>query len=147
MLHCSLTGRRLELMTTIDVPRGLQGVVVAETTLGDVRGLEGFYHYRQYDAIELTTARSFEDVWYLLYEGHLPSAEEREAFDAEVRPLRAIPPEVLGLLPAIARLGKRFVALDALKTAYALLASAWDLRPWLDVDLAELRRQGLQTCA
>ncbi len=30
-----------------DVPRGLAGVVVTETELGDVRGLEGFYHYRQ----------------------------------------------------------------------------------------------------
>jgi len=28
----------------------LEGVVVAETGVGDVRGLEGFYHYRQYDA-------------------------------------------------------------------------------------------------
>jgi hypothetical protein len=27
---------------TIDVPRGLKGVVVAETTVGDVRGQEGF---------------------------------------------------------------------------------------------------------
>ena len=31
-------------------PRGLKGVVVADTELGDVRGLEGFYHYRQYSA-------------------------------------------------------------------------------------------------
>jgi citrate synthase len=130
-----------------DLPRGLEGVVVAETTLGDVRGLEGFYHYRQYDAIELTTKRSFEDVWYLLYEGHLPSGAEREAFDAEVRPLRSVPDQVRELLPAIARLGDRFDALGALKTAYSLLASAWDLRPWLDVDLSDLRRQGLRTCA
>ena len=32
----------------LDAPRGLEGVVVAETDVGDVRGLEGFYHYRQY---------------------------------------------------------------------------------------------------
>ena len=36
-----------------EIPRGLEGVVVAETTIGDVRGLEGFYHYRQYNAVEL----------------------------------------------------------------------------------------------
>ncbi len=36
-----------------DVPEGLEGVVVAETTVGDVRGLEGFYHYRQYSAVDL----------------------------------------------------------------------------------------------
>ena len=37
----------------IDVPAGLKGVVVTETALGDVRGREGFYHYRQYSAVEL----------------------------------------------------------------------------------------------
>lgn len=31
----------------VDVPRGLAGVVVTDTEIGDVRGLEGFYHYRQ----------------------------------------------------------------------------------------------------
>jgi CBS domain-containing protein len=36
-----------------DVPRGLKGVVVADTEVGDVRGSEGFYHYRQYSAVEL----------------------------------------------------------------------------------------------
>ena len=36
-----------------EVPKGLEGVVVAETTVGDVRGLEGFYHYRQYSAVDL----------------------------------------------------------------------------------------------
>ena len=45
----------------IDVPAGLAGVVVAETELGDVRGLEGFYHYRQYSAVELARTRSVED--------------------------------------------------------------------------------------
>ncbi len=33
-----------------EVPRGLKGVVVADTEVGDVRGREGFYHYRQYSA-------------------------------------------------------------------------------------------------
>ena len=43
-------------------------------TIGDVRGLEGFYHYRQYDAVELAEKRTLEDVWYLLFEGELPVA-------------------------------------------------------------------------
>jgi len=55
-----------------DAPAGLEGVVVAHTQIGDVRGLEGFYHYRQYDAIELNRRRTLEDVWHLLFRGHLP---------------------------------------------------------------------------
>ncbi len=59
--------------TLIDVPRGLTNVVAAETALGDVRGHEGFYHYRQYSAVELARSRSFEEAWYLLLFGDLPT--------------------------------------------------------------------------
>ncbi|HWI02295.1 MAG TPA: MFS transporter, partial [Acidimicrobiales bacterium] len=76
---------RVEHPGAIEARRGLEGVVVAETEVGDVRGQEGFYHYRQYNAVELAEKRSLEDVWHLLYEGHLPSHEEREAFSEEIR--------------------------------------------------------------
>ncbi len=56
----------------VDVPRGLEGVVVAETSVGDVRGQQGFYHYRQYSAVDLAATRSFEDVWHLMVDGALP---------------------------------------------------------------------------
>src|SRR3954452_15414839 len=84
----------------IEAKRGLEGVVVAETEVGDVRGQEGFYHYRQYNAVELAEKRTLEDVWHLLYEGHLPSPEERKSFAEEIRSLRNIPPSVKDLLPA-----------------------------------------------
>ena len=61
--------------TSGDVPAGLEGVVVAETTIGDVRGQEGFFHYRQYSAVELAEKRSLEDVWHLLFRGELPDAD------------------------------------------------------------------------
>ena len=61
---------------------GLEGVVVAETTIGDVRGQEGFFHYRQYSAVELAEKRSLEDVWHLLFRGELPDAAAAAAFGA-----------------------------------------------------------------
>ncbi len=66
------------------VPRGLKGVQVADTTIGDVRGLEGFYHYRQYDAVEIAERLTFEDAWHLLVDGELPTAGAARAFAAEV---------------------------------------------------------------
>ena len=70
-----------------EIPKGLEGVVVADTTVGDVRGLEGFYHYRQYSAIDLAKSRPLEDVWYLLFEGRLPATvAERQQFMARDRP-------------------------------------------------------------
>jgi citrate synthase len=127
--------------------RGLEGVVVAETSVGDVRGQEGFYHYRQYNATELAEKRTMEDVWHLLYEGHLPDRAERERFIDEIRPLREIPPVVKDLLPAIARAGEHFVPLDALRTAYSLLAYALDFHSWMDIDLVTLRGDAMRTSA
>ncbi len=138
---------RIEDPGAIEARRGLEGVVVAETEVGDVRGQEGFYHYRQYNAVELAEKRSLEDVWHLLYEGHLPSAAEREAFAEEIRSLRQIPPAVKKLLPAIATAGEHFVPLDALRSAYSLLAYALDFKSWLDIDKAELRGNAMQTSA
>ncbi len=60
-----------------EVPKGLEGVVVADTTVGDVRGLEGFYHYRQYNAVDLAKTRPIEDVWQLMFEGQLPDHARR----------------------------------------------------------------------
>ena len=138
---------RVEHPGMIEARRGLEGVVVAETEVGDVRGQEGFYHYRQYNAVELAEKRSLEDVWHLLYEGHLPSVEERERFAAEIRSLRSIPDPVKELLPAIATAGDHFIPLDALRSAYSLLAYALDFRSWLDIDAFALRANAMQTSA
>ena len=55
-------------------PPGLKGLAVADTELGDVRGEEGFFHYRQYDAAELARHNTLEDVWTLQLRGALPPA-------------------------------------------------------------------------
>jgi citrate synthase len=129
-----------------EVPRGLEGVVVAETEIGDVRGLEGFYHYRQYNAVELAETRSLEDVWYLLLHGELPSAEQRARFMDEVRPLREIPPEVRRVLPELVAVGSA-PPLDLLRTVVSLLGASLGFRPSLDLSPAELRSQALRVCA
>jgi citrate synthase len=128
-----------------EVPPGLEGVAVAETTVGDVRGREGFFHYRQYSAPDLAAKRSFEDVWHLLFEGELPDEAAARAFAEDVRRLRPLPDGLLPVLPGIARAGDRFDPLDALRAAYSILSLAFP--PWLDVDAAQLRSQAMRTCA
>ena len=130
-----------------EIPRGLEGVVVAETDIGDVRGLEGFYHYRQYNAVELAEQRSIEDVWHLMLEGELPSREERTAFMATVAPLREIPAEVRAALPTIAGVGPDAPPLDMLRTTLSLLGAHLGFRPSLDIDAAELKAQAMRVCA
>jgi citrate synthase len=129
----------------IEAPPGLEGVIVAETEVGDVRGLEGFYHYRQYSAVELADKRSLEDIWYLLFEGELPSPAESHAFAREVRALRTVPDAVRGLLPSIAASGGPIM--DQLRSAVSLIGHSQGFRPWLDIKPDELRANALQVCA
>lgn len=139
--------RSMDHPSLVVAPKGLEGVVVAETAVGDVRGQEGFYHYRQYNAVELAETRSLEDVWYLLFQGELPDAAQRAAFADEVRPLFAVPEAVKPLLPAIAGAGASPGPLDALRTGLSAVAQALDLRPCLDIDAGARRADALRLCA
>jgi citrate synthase len=131
-----------------EIPKGLEGVVVADTTIGDVRGLEGFYHYREYNAVDLAEERPLEDVWRLLFAGQLPrTLNERAEFAADIAPRRAIPPALADVLPAIARAGAEFVPLDALRTAVSQFGAALGFRASLDTDAAELYDNAMSTCA
>jgi citrate synthase len=131
----------------IEVPPGLRNVVVTTTELGDVRGQEGFYHYRQYSAIELARSKTMEDVWFLVLEGRLPNKAERARFIAEIAPLRVLPAEVKAVLPAIAVAGDVFNPLAGLRTALSLLGAARNLPPLWDADPARRRADALLVCA
>ncbi|MEU1124715.1 citrate/2-methylcitrate synthase [Streptomyces sp. NPDC005899] len=131
----------------LDVPRGLAGVIVTDTALGDVRGREGFYHYRHYSAIELAESRSFEDVWYLMFHGELPGRAESAGFAARTAALRHLPPEVREALPGIARAGAASGPLAGLRTALSLLGAAAGFRPVYDLDAGHRREDALAACA
>ena len=128
-----------------EAPAGLKGVIVAETSVGDVRGQEGFYHYRQYNAVELAEKRRLEDVWHLLFEGRLPTRAERDAFIDEIRPLRVIPAPVLEVLPEIARSSSS--VMEGLRTSVSMVGAVEGFKPTLDISGAERRRDALQICA
>ena len=138
-------GQSADAATTIDVPRGLKGVIVSETGVGDVRGEEGFYHYRQYSAIDLAEQRPLEDVWRLMIDGALPSSvAERQDFIAEVGRLRSIPLPIVAVLPAIAAASE---PLEGLRSALSLAAAHRMLRPTIDIAPAQRRADALFLCA
>jgi citrate synthase len=131
----------------VEVPRGLAGVVVTETGLGDVRGTEGFFHYRHYSAIDLATSRSFEDVWHLMVHGELPDAEQSAAFSARVAALRRLPDDVARALPVVARASASAGPLAGLRTALSLYGSAVGLRPLYDTAPGARAEDALAACA
>ncbi|MFJ7098138.1 citrate synthase [Streptomyces mirabilis] len=132
---------------SVDVPRGLAGVVVTDTALGDVRGLEGFYHYRQYSAVELAQTRGFEDVWHLMVHGELPDAVQLSAFAAQTAELRRLPDDVLAALPAIAAASGRSGPLAGLRTALSLLGASKGFRPVYDIGTDRRRADTVEAAA
>ncbi|MFE0579603.1 citrate synthase/methylcitrate synthase [Streptomyces sp. NPDC058874] len=134
--------------STVEGPRGLAGVVVTDTVLGDVRGREGFYHYRQYSAVELASCRSFEDVWHLMFRGELPAdPAERVAFAAETAALRPVREEVRAALPDLARATRLSGPLSGLRTALSLLGASAGFRPVYDLTPERRAADALAACA
>ncbi|PRZ42598.1 citrate synthase [Antricoccus suffuscus] len=129
------------------VPRGLKGVVVTDTEVGDVRGTEGFYHYRQYSAVDLAMSRSFEDVWHLFLYGELPGARDRAEFAARVGKLRRLPDVVREALPAIARGSLASGPLAGLRTALSLAGAAAGFQPVYDLGPEQRLEDALACCA
>ena len=84
-------------------------------------------------------------MWHLLFEGHLPTAAERDAFAAEVKPMRVVPPSVAELLPALAASSQ--TVMEGVRSAMSMVGAAEGFKPTLDIDHAERRRNALQLCA
>jgi citrate synthase len=134
--------------TPLPVPPGLKGLAVTDTEIGDVRGSEGFYHYRQYSATELARQRTLEEVWQLLQDGSLPGhSDRRDAFRGEVRQARSLPPDLLDVLPAIAGLTRAAGPMTALRTAVSAFGAACDLQPLWDLDAEAVRRDLIRLAA
>ncbi|ADG78347.1 Citrate synthase OS=Tsukamurella paurometabola (strain ATCC 8368 / DSM / CCUG 35730 / CIP 100753/ JCM 10117 / KCTC 9821 / NBRC 16120 / NCIMB 702349 / NCTC 13040) OX=521096 GN=Tpau_1729 PE=3 SV=1 [Tsukamurella paurometabola] len=131
------------MTTAITAPRGLKNVVVADTELGDVRGEQGFFHYRDRDATVLARTRTFEDVWHLMMYGALPTTEESAEFSRRVGELRTIPGRIVDLLRATVTDGTD--PLRALRVAISAVGLA-DL-PLLDLQEEDRRDAALRYAA
>lgn len=128
-------------------PPGLSGVVVAETQIGDVRGLEGFFHYRQYDATELARLVTFEEVWHLMIRGRLPDAEELAAWNALIAESAVLPTDLADALVEVMRRSASDDPLVSLRTTVSALGALRGDRPLYDLDEQEKEQAAIRTAA
>jgi citrate synthase len=133
------------MTSRIDVPPGLNGVAVTDTTIGDVDGEAGRFHYRGHDATELARTGSFEEAWHLLAVGHLPSAAERSAFRASVGASRRLPTSLLPVLGPLAQ--ARGASLRSLRAGLSVVAEELELRPLIDLDPGQRAAQARRVSA
>ena len=120
---------------TRDLPRGLAGVIVAETTVSDVRGAEGFYQYRDRSAIELAAAATFEDAWQLLVTGETATSDSRTAFAARVADAAGRRDDIAAVVDAVSSATPDVLA--GLAAAWPLLGARRGIRPLYDLDEEE----------
>jgi citrate synthase len=121
---------------------GLDGVIVAETTLSYLDTEHEEIVVRGYDLIELAERTEYLDVAHLLLMGRLPTRAEAEAFRARVAEAALDPGRIVPLVDA---LGPRAHMMDWLRTAVSVLGT-WDPDVGSEDPEATLR-QGLRLLA
>jgi citrate synthase len=100
------------------ISRGLEGIIAAETRIGDVRGQDGQLIYCGYDINELAGAVSYEEVVYLLWHGRLPNRHELDALTTALRAEREIPE---GVMEFIRHAPRTAAPIDIMRSVVSML--------------------------
>ncbi|MEX2218931.1 MAG: citrate/2-methylcitrate synthase [Phycisphaerales bacterium] len=108
--------------------RGLEGIVAGESAICSVE--QGKLIYRGYEIHDLAAHATFEEVAFVLLEGHKPSADELKRFTSELVAERALPEAVVQYLLSSGPMLKGnppapppAVPMDVLRTAVSLLGN------------------------
>lgn len=119
----------------IRVKKGLEGVVVDNTSISKVMPESNSLTYRGYAVQDLSENCRFEEVAYLLWHGELPTATQLAAFESQERGLRALSP---ALMEVISRYPKFAHPMDTLRTSLSFLGledeRIWDATPKTNQD-------------
>ena len=84
----------LEDKGTIEYSKGLEGVIAALSSISAIDGKEGKLIYRGIPIEMLAKYSSYEETAYLLLYGEMPTKNDLEKFDREMRELRYLPKKV-----------------------------------------------------
>jgi len=106
-------------LATPKIDRGLDDVYVKETSICFIDGQRGRLLYRGYDIRDLAAHSSFEEVVFLLLQGHLPNRAELENMKAALAESRTLPPSVLKLLRSMP---EHAPPMDVLRTAVSYMS-------------------------
>jgi citrate synthase len=101
------------------IARGLEDVVVGESTICFIDGREGRLLYQGYDIHDLAEHATFEEVVYLLWHGRLPTQAELDELTAAVNREAELPAPVLDMMRQLPKDSK---PMTVLRTAVSMLA-------------------------
>lgn len=99
-------------------PAGLEGIVAATSSIGDVDGINGILIYQGYNVHDLAEHSTFEEIVYLLWHGRLPKSSELDELRAQLTANMNPPADVLEMMK---HLPKDAEPMDVLRTAVSAL--------------------------
>ena len=106
-------------VTTTPAPKGLEGIVAANSSICYIDGERGVLAYRGIDIHELADHSSFEETCYLLWFGRLPKNAELKDLRQRLAQERHVDPAIVEL---IRQAPKTALPMDVLRTAVSALA-------------------------
>src|SRR5579864_9492764 len=107
-------------MATTMTPKGLEGVVAANSSICYIDGDAGVLAYRGIDIHELAEKSSFEETCYLLWFGKLPTRAELNDLNKKLAAERKMDAAVFELMR---QLPKTSIPMEVLRTAVSALSS------------------------
>lgn len=120
-------------MTTTAAPKGLEGVVAAETEMSFIDGEKGVLEYVGIAIDDLARHSNFEETVYLLWNKRLPTASELEAFRKELSARYELPE---GMKERLTALPKDAQPMHVLRTMVSALSLHDPAPNATDVDAA-----------
>ena len=107
-------------LITTEIEKGLEGVVIAKSSITFIDGQQGILRYRGIDINELAAKSNFEEVTYLLWNANLPNKAQFSEFKRQLTAHRPLPREVLKLLRGIP---KGAIPMEVARTAVSYMAT------------------------
>jgi len=106
-------------VTSLHIPRGLEGVVATTSGICYIDGEQGVLAYRGYDIHDLADHSTFEEVCYLLWFGRLPNAGQLKVLQQRLAEERKLDSSIIDLL----RLApEHALPMDVLRTIVSALS-------------------------
>lgn len=99
--------------------KGLEGVVLGDSTISNVEGAIGRLSYRGYLIQDLAAHSSYEEVLYLILNGELPNKTQLDTITNTLKSRRELPDKALEVLRALPTTGE---PIDVLRTIVSTLA-------------------------
>lgn len=107
------------MSTTVQGPKGLEGITAANSGICYIDGDQGVLAYRGIDIHELADHSTFEEVCYLLWFGRLPNRSELQELKLNLARERKLDASIISLLR---QAPKHALPMDVLRTIISALA-------------------------